>query len=99
MAPKVGSVSKRLVVNLKDNIVDFVSIFNIGTNSNIISDDNSGIMDITDDIAVGTDIKDAYEIDDIMTIAKQLPKERQTMLFSATMPQEIRKLAVVWQWS
>lgn len=30
---------------------------------------------------------------DIMTIAKQLPKNRQTMLFSATMPQEIRKLA------
>ena len=30
---------------------------------------------------------------DIMTIAKQLPKERQTMLFSATMPQEIRRLA------
>lgn len=30
---------------------------------------------------------------DIMTIAKKLPKERQTMLFSATMPQEIRKLA------
>jgi superfamily II DNA/RNA helicase len=28
-----------------------------------------------------------------MTIAKQLPKERQTMLFSATMPEEIRKLA------
>jgi superfamily II DNA/RNA helicase len=28
-----------------------------------------------------------------MTIAKLLPKERQTMLFSATMPQEIRKLA------
>ncbi|MCR4595090.1 MAG: phenylalanine--tRNA ligase subunit beta [Clostridiales bacterium] len=31
-----------------------------------ISDDNSGIMDITDDIANGTDIKDAYEIDDII---------------------------------
>ncbi len=30
---------------------------------------------------------------DIMTIAGKLPKERQTMLFSATMPQEIRKLA------
>lgn len=30
---------------------------------------------------------------DIMTIANKLPKERQTMLFSATMPQEIRKLA------
>ena len=30
---------------------------------------------------------------DIMTIAKQLPKERQPMLFSATMPAEIRKLA------
>lgn len=30
---------------------------------------------------------------DIMTIAKQLPKERQTMLFSATMPSEIRRLA------
>ena len=30
---------------------------------------------------------------DIMTIAKQLPKNRQTMLFSATMPEEIRKLA------
>lgn len=30
---------------------------------------------------------------DIMTIAKQMPKERQTMLFSATMPEEIRRLA------
>lgn len=30
---------------------------------------------------------------DIMTIAKQLPAERQTMLFSATMPEDIRKLA------
>lgn len=30
---------------------------------------------------------------DIMTIAKQLPQKRQTMLFSATMPQEIRRLA------
>jgi superfamily II DNA/RNA helicase len=30
---------------------------------------------------------------DIMTIANKLPKDRQTMLFSATMPQEIRKLA------
>lgn len=31
-----------------------------------ISDDNSGIMDITDDIANGTLIKDAYEVDDII---------------------------------
>ncbi|MFR5875841.1 MAG: phenylalanine--tRNA ligase subunit beta [Eubacterium sp.] len=31
-----------------------------------ISDDNSGIMDITDDVANGTDIKDIYEIDDII---------------------------------
>lgn len=31
-----------------------------------ISDDNSGIMDITDDIPVGTDLKDFYEIDDII---------------------------------
>ncbi len=30
---------------------------------------------------------------DIMTIAKQLPEKRQTTLFSATMPEEIRKLA------
>lgn len=30
---------------------------------------------------------------DIMTIAKQLPVNRQTMMFSATMPEEIRKLA------
>ena len=30
---------------------------------------------------------------DIMTIAKMLPKKRQTMLFSATMPAEIRRLA------
>lgn len=30
---------------------------------------------------------------DIMTIAKKLPAKRQTMLFSATMPQEIRNLA------
>ena len=31
-----------------------------------ISDDNSGIMDITEDVANGTDIKDLYEIDDIV---------------------------------
>lgn len=31
--------------------------------------------------------------DDIMAIAKHLPKERQTLLFSATMPPKIRKLA------
>ena len=31
-----------------------------------ISDDNSGIMDIKEDVAVGTDIKDLYEIDDIV---------------------------------
>ncbi len=31
-----------------------------------ISDDNSGIMEITEDVALGTDIKDVYEIDDII---------------------------------
>ena len=31
-----------------------------------ISDDNSGIMDITDNVANGTDIKDIYEVDDIV---------------------------------
>ncbi|MBQ7740560.1 MAG: phenylalanine--tRNA ligase subunit beta [Eubacterium sp.] len=31
-----------------------------------ISDDNSGIMDITDDVENGTDLKDIYEIDDIV---------------------------------
>lgn len=31
-----------------------------------ISDDNAGIMDITDDIPNGTDIKEAYQIDDII---------------------------------
>ncbi|MDE6384607.1 MAG: phenylalanine--tRNA ligase subunit beta, partial [Eubacterium sp.] len=31
-----------------------------------ISDDNSGIMEITDDVANGTDLKDIYEIDDII---------------------------------
>ena len=31
-----------------------------------ISDDHSGIMDITDDVALGTDIKDVYAIDDII---------------------------------
>lgn len=31
--------------------------------------------------------------DDIMTIVNRLPKERQTILFSATMPQELRRLA------
>lgn len=31
-----------------------------------ISDDNSGIMDITDDLANGTAIKDAYEVEDII---------------------------------
>lgn len=31
-----------------------------------ISDDNSGIMEITDDIANGTDLKSVYQIDDIV---------------------------------
>lgn len=31
-----------------------------------ISDDNSGIMDITEEVANGTDIKDLYQIDDII---------------------------------
>ncbi len=31
-----------------------------------ISDDNSGIMDITDDVAKGSDLKDIYEIEDII---------------------------------
>lgn len=31
-----------------------------------LSDDNSGIMEITDDIPNGTDIKDAYQIEDIV---------------------------------
>lgn len=31
-----------------------------------ISDDNSGIMDITDDVPNGTDIKEIYEVDDIV---------------------------------
>ncbi len=31
--------------------------------------------------------------DDIMNIVKRLPKNRQTLLFSATMPKEIKKLA------
>ena len=31
--------------------------------------------------------------DDIMTIVKRLPKERQTIMFSATMPENIRKMA------
>jgi len=31
-----------------------------------ISDDNSGIMEITDDIAPGTELKSVYEIDDIV---------------------------------
>lgn len=32
-------------------------------------------------------------IDDLEDIIKELPKERQTLLFSATMPEQIRKLA------
>ncbi len=31
--------------------------------------------------------------DDIMAIVRQLPKERQTIMFSATMPENIRKMA------
>ena len=31
-----------------------------------ISDDHSGIMEITDDVALGADLKDIYEIDDII---------------------------------
>lgn len=36
-------------------------------------------------------------IEDIETILKQLPKERQTALFSATMPQDIMNLTVKYQ--
>lgn len=31
--------------------------------------------------------------DDIMQIVKQLPSERQTLMFSATMPRKIQQLA------
>lgn len=31
--------------------------------------------------------------DDIMTIVKRLPKDRQTIMFSATMPEDIRRMA------
>ena len=31
-----------------------------------LSDDNSGIMEITEDVALGTDLKDLYQIDDII---------------------------------
>ncbi len=31
-----------------------------------ISDDNSGIMEITDDVPLGTDIKDIYDVEDII---------------------------------
>lgn len=31
-----------------------------------LSDDHSGIMDITEDVALGTDLKDLYEIEDIV---------------------------------
>ena len=31
--------------------------------------------------------------DDLMKIVRQLPEERQTLLFSATMPPKIRQLA------
>lgn len=31
-----------------------------------ISDSNAGIMDITDDVKLGTDLKDIYEIDDVI---------------------------------
>lgn len=43
-----------------------------------ISDDNSGIMDITDDVANGTDIKEVYQIDDI--VLKLTTSHLQTVL-------------------
>lgn len=49
-----------------------------------ISDDNSGIMEITDDLPNGTDIKDAYQVDDI--ILKLIINHSQTVLiFGAIM--------------
>ena len=36
-------------------------------------------------------------LEDMETILSQLPQERQTIMFSATMPEEIRKIAVTFQ--
>ncbi len=36
-------------------------------------------------------------LEDMETILSQLPEERQTIMFSATMPEEIRKIAVTFQ--
>lgn len=37
--------------------------------------------------------------DDIMTIVRQLPKQRQTILFSATMPKQLRTLAKTFMYN
>lgn len=36
-------------------------------------------------------------LEDMETILSQLPEERQTIMFSATMPEEIRKIAITFQ--
>ena len=45
MAPKVGAVGQRFVIDLKHNIIHGVSIFNIGAGGNIVCNiHNAGIV-------------------------------------------------------
>lgn len=69
----------------------------IATPGRLISHLNLGYVDLSEVSFFILDeadrMLDMGFLDDIMKIISKLPKERQTMMFSATMPQDIKKLA------
>ena len=63
---KVGAKIGEITISPRD-LAGYTSYGMCCSESEIgISDDHSGIMEITDDVALGTDLKDIYEIDDIV---------------------------------
>ena len=63
---KVGAKIGEITISPRD-LAGYTSYGMCCSESEIgISDDHSGIMEITDDVALGTDLKDIYDIDDIV---------------------------------
>ena len=55
MAPKVGAVGQRFVIDLKHNVIHGVGVFDIGAGGNIVGDiHNAGIVVADTDFFFGT---------------------------------------------
>lgn len=87
-----GDSIQRQIRELKRN-VDIV----VGTPGRVLDLIGRGVLTLGDVQFLVLDEADEMLnmgfIDDIETVIKELPKERQTLLFSATMPQQIKRLA------